>query len=59
VRRVNILDIEEMNNLKENAEADGKFYEYILVDKHAWKPDIVEETESVTIYKIRIALQLH
>lgn len=59
VRRVNILDIEDMNNLKEVAEADGKFYDYILVDKLAWKPDIVEESESITIYKIRKILQQH
>lgn len=59
VRKVNIYDIEEMNNLKEEADADGNFYDYILVDKHAWKPDHVSETESVTIYKIRNTLQQH
>lgn len=56
---MNIFDIEEINNLKEEADADGNFYDYILVDKHAWKPDTDDETESTTIYKIRKTLQQH
>lgn len=53
VRQVNIQDIEEMNALKEIQEAEGNFYEYILVDKSAWKTEEEKETDSVTIYKIR------
>ena len=56
VRLVNVQDIEEMNALKEIQEAEGNFYEYILVDKSAWKTEAQNETDSVTVYKIRKTL---
>ena len=45
-----------MNALKEIQEAEGNFYEYILVDKSAWKTEAQNETDSVTVYKIRKTL---
>ena len=56
---MNIQDAEEMNALKEIQEQDGNFYDYILVDKAAWKTEVQDESESVTIYKIRKTLLKH
>jgi hypothetical protein len=53
---VNILDIEEMTNLKEEADGIGLFYEYILVDKTVWKQDANQEAESNNVYTIRNTL---